>query len=79
MIDGGIKKFGYSISTDGLNWSKAKFIRLENYTEKWWTKMRTPLGLINEGNNIFTLFFTAYTNKQEFSEIGMLKLKLSAK
>lgn len=79
MIDGGIKKFGYSISADGLNWSKAKFIRLENHTEKWWTKMRTPLGLIHEGNNIFTVFFTAYTNKQGFSEIGMLKLRLSAK
>ena len=41
--------------------------------------MRTPLGLIHEENNIYTVFFTAYTNKEEFSEIGMVKLKLLTK
>ena len=79
MVDGGSKNFGYSISKDGLNWAKAKFIDLEKHTKKWWTIMRTPMGLINEGNNIFTVFFTAYTNKKvsevEFSEIGMVKFK----
>ena len=79
MVDGGIKNFGYSISINGLNWSKAKFINLENHTKKWWTKMRTPLGLIHEGNNIYTVFFTAYTNKEEFSEVGMVTLKLLTK
>ena len=83
MVDGGSKSFGYSISKDGLNWSKAEFIDLEKHTKKWWTIMRTPMGLINEGNNIFTVFFTAYTDKKvsdgEFSEIGMVKFKLVSK
>lgn len=27
--------------------------------KKWWTEIRTPLGLIPEGDNTFTVFFTA--------------------
>ena len=43
--------------------------------------MRTPMGLIHEYDNIYTVFFTAYTDKKvqdgEFSEIGMVKFKLN--
>ena len=81
MVDGGSKSFGYSISNDGLNWTKAEFINLEKFTKKWWTIMRTPMGLIHEYDNIYTVFFTAYTDKKvqdgEFSEIGMVKFELT--
>jgi hypothetical protein len=33
------------------------------------------LGLIDEGNNIFTLFYTA-ENKSKFWPVSMIKLKL---
>ena len=50
--------------------------------------MRTPLGLINEGNHIYTIYFTAFDgdNPQKvlplwhngFGNVGMMKVKLVA-
>jgi hypothetical protein len=83
MVDGGWKHFGYSISEDGMNWSKAQFVDLQNFTNKWWSAMRTPLGLIPEKDGTFTVFFTAYTNKSDtntpeggFAEIGKASFRL---
>jgi len=83
MVDGGGKHFGYSISEDGMNWSEAEFIKLQNYTKKWWVNMRTPLGLIPEKDGTYTVFFTAKLEKHDpnksetgFAEVGKVKLKL---
>ena len=75
VVDGGGKGWGYSISEDGMKWDEARFIKTEDFTEKWWTTMRTPLGLIAEKDGTFTLFFTAYT-ESGFAEIGKISLRL---
>lgn len=78
-------KIAYTLSKDGLNWSEARYIALDAKIAKWWMVMRTPLCLIDEGNNVYTMVFTAWVHDQSssnphaktrFNPIGMVKLKL---
>ena len=43
------------------------FFDLEEKIDPWWKLTRTPLGLIQESENLFTVFFTAYN--KDFYEI----------
>ena len=47
-------------------------------TGKWATEVRTPLGLIPEGNNTFTLFYTGgiKPNPIYLESVGFVTLKL---
>ena len=54
------RKIGYMVSADGISWSEKVFFNLENEIAPWWGLLRTPLGLVHECDNIFTIFFTAY-------------------
>lgn len=55
------RKIGYMISQDGINWSQEIFFDLEEQvTDKWWKLTRTPMGLIQESEDLFTVYFTAY-------------------
>ena len=62
IVDGGFEvgKPGYTLSWDGIHWSKLRYIDLESPAKKWWGMMRTPLSLIKESDGTYTLFFTAY-------------------
>ncbi len=83
--------FGYSVSVDGLNWSEIKYVQVTDKLDKWWAEFRTPLGLIQEGDGLFTIFFTAmkegtdywdhigeegYILDTGFDSVGMLKVRL---
>lgn len=71
VFDGASKyqKMGYMFSEDGVQWSRKYFFGLEANENKWWELSRTPLGLIDEGDRGFTLYFTAYNkNFYEFDE-----------
>ena len=81
VLDGGPREsFAYSTSKDGLVWEKAVSILLEPNVKKWWTKMRTPLGLIPEDDGTFTVFYTAmrggFKDKDKFACVAMVRLKL---
>lgn len=82
FIDGGpVNQFGYAISEDGVHWSHATYINLTEKTERWWRQafgMRTPLGLIPEGDDVYTLFFTAF-DENNWANLGMCKLELNWK
>lgn len=89
VYDGGNKhEISYSWSKDGINWNKEQLLVLPNAPE-WLHAMRTPLGLIPEGNNQFTLYFTAFDGKNEagvlplwhdgFGSIGKVEVKLVTK
>lgn len=69
---------GYSLSIDGVKWSEACYIPFDTKVKKWWTVMRTPLCLIPEGEDIYTVVFTAWDDSR-FHPIGMVKLKLDRK
>jgi hypothetical protein len=83
--------FGYSVSADGLNWSEMKYVAVTDKLEKWWAEFRTPLGLVQESDGLFTLFFTvmksgtdywdhigeeSYILDTGFDSVGMLKVRL---
>ncbi len=68
---------GYTLSKDGINWSEAHYLPIETKVKKWWDIMRTPLCLIPEGNDIYTIVFNAIDLKKRFHPTGMVKLKLN--
>lgn len=58
--------FGYSLSRNGVDWSDMKFVEVTDRVEPWWAEFRTPLGLIEEGDGTFTLFFTAMKEPTDY-------------
>lgn len=50
---------GYTFSADGIHWSAGRELVVQQGSGVWATEVRTPLGLIPEGNGLFTLFYTA--------------------
>lgn len=50
---------GYTLSNDGIHWSPGQHLLVQKGSGMWATEIRTPLGLIGEGNGKFTLFYTA--------------------
>ena len=85
VFDGGPEGWGhhlpnmmaYSLSKDGLKWSEARYLPIETKVDKWWDIMRTPLCLIPEGNDIYTIVYAAIDLKRRFHPMGMVKIKLN--
>lgn len=50
---------GYAFSRDGIHWSRGKKLVVQNGNGVWAVEVRTPLGLIEESDGRFTLFYTA--------------------
>ena len=50
---------GYTFSSDGIHWSDGKALVVQEGSGVWATEVRTPLGLVPEGEDSFTLFYTA--------------------
>jgi hypothetical protein len=50
---------GYTLSSDGIHWSTGQHLVVQAGRGIWATEVRTPLGLIDEGDGLFTLFYTA--------------------
>ena len=69
----------YTLSKDGIHWSEAHYLPIDTKVARWWHTMRTPLGLIPEGDDIYTIVFAAINNDRRFHPMGMVKLKLDRK
>ncbi|MFA9187241.1 hypothetical protein [Flavobacterium magnesitis] len=68
---------GYSLSKDGINWSEARYWPIETKVGKWWDIMRTPLCLIPEGNDVYTVIYNTIDLNKRFHPTGVVKLKLN--
>jgi hypothetical protein len=68
---------GYTVSKDGLHWSAARYLPFAPKAHKWWDIMRTPLCLIPEGNDVYTILYAAINNARRFHPIGMVKVRLN--
>ncbi|WP_231560030.1 hypothetical protein [Flavobacterium gilvum] len=68
---------GYTLSKDGINWGEAHYLPIETKVNKWWDIMRTPLCLIPEGNDVYTIVYNAIDLKKRFHPTGMVKVKLN--
>lgn len=54
---------GYTFSSDGIHWAPGQSLIVQpKGTDAWAADVRTPLGLIPEDGEIFTLFYTGSQN-----------------
>lgn len=53
---------GYTFSSDGIHWSAGQHLVVQEGDGIWASEVRTPLGLVPEPNNTFSLFYTANEN-----------------
>lgn len=60
--------FGYSASYDGLNWTPMEHIEVSEKMKSWWSEFRTPLCLIHESEDLYTVFFTATDENTDYWE-----------
>ena len=68
---------GYATSGDGIEWSAGSRIIVQPPgPANWSTDIRTPLGLVNEGSDKFSLFYTA-ENKKRFWPVSMVRVKMT--
>jgi hypothetical protein len=51
---------GWAFSEDGIHWSAGNSLKIQTTTGEWCKDVRTPMGLIDEGNNRFTVFYTGF-------------------
>lgn len=70
-------KMGYTTSRDGIHWTKAQYLAFDPAVKKWWDIMRTPLCLIPEGNDVYTILYAAISNERRFHPIGMVRVKMN--
>ena len=70
---------GYTLSSDGVHWTHGVRLIVQPRGKGFWAdNVRTPLGLIPEGNGTFTLFYTGYkkSGSKLSGAIGLVTLKL---
>jgi hypothetical protein len=51
---------GYSFSPDGIRWEPGRRLRIQTKPGVWAKDVRTPLGLVVEGKDEFTIFYTGF-------------------
>ncbi len=69
----------YTLSKDGVHWSEAHYLPIDTKVAKWWHTMRTPLGLIPEGDDVYTIVYAAIHNDKRFHPMGMVRVRLDRK
>jgi hypothetical protein len=60
---------GWAWSEDGIRWGKGQGLVLQPKAGEWAKEMRTPLGLVPEGGDRFTLFYTGFEQPPDWSRI----------
>jgi hypothetical protein len=68
---------GYALSKDGYHWSEARYLPIQTKVKQWWNIMRTPLCLIPEGDDVYTIVYAAIDTSRRFHPMGMVKVKLN--
>ncbi len=66
---------GYSVSEDGVNWPLFKPLDVQP-KDKWSRQLRTPLGMIEEDDGTFSLYYTAQEKDVAFWSVDRVKVAL---
>ncbi len=67
---------GFSESQDGVHWTPGGRITVQpDGPANWSRDIRTPLCLIDEGHDVFTLLYTGEEKDRRFWPVGMVRLK----
>ena len=60
---------GYSISADGIHWPAGDLLVLQPATGKWSPEIRTPLGLVDEDDGTYTMFYTGFEQPADWTRL----------
>lgn len=60
---------GYAFSTDGINWNKGDTLSIYPDREGWCKDVRTPLGVVDEGNGKYTIFYTGFADNPDWDKM----------
>ena len=66
LVENGI---GWAFSKDGITWGKGNSLIIQPQSGLWSKDIRTPLGLVHEGGNKFTLFFTGFEQLPDWDRL----------
>jgi hypothetical protein len=83
----GEHSIGYAFSADGTTWTSGRSLIVQRDRGVWACEIRTPLGLVEESDGSFTLFYTAnqdvagvqpdaYGIKMTPGALGLVEVKL---
>ena len=68
---------GYSISEDGVHWHQGRALVVQSKDDNWASDVRTPMGLVPEGDGTYTLLYSAKMSDKPFWAIGHVRVKLT--
>ena len=60
---------GYAYSADGVKWEAGKPLVLQTKPGIWAKEVRTPLGLVPEGGNKYTVFYTGFEETPDWDRL----------
>jgi hypothetical protein len=60
---------GYTFSADGIEWSAGRALVVQPTHGKWSPEVRTPLGLVDEGDGTFTVFYTGFEQGADWTKL----------
>jgi hypothetical protein len=60
---------GYSISADGMHWPPGRSLAIQTAKGKWSPEIRTPLGLVEEADGVFTVFYTGFEQVPDWTRL----------
>jgi len=60
---------GWAFSADGIRWGRGQGLVLQPRAGEWSKELRTPLGLVPEGGDRFTLFYTGFEQPPDWTRI----------
>jgi len=60
---------GYTFSTDGLEWSAGRALVVQPTHATWASEVRTPLGLVDEGDGTYTVFYTGFEQPADWAKL----------
>lgn len=60
---------GWAYSADGIHWPKGNKLVIQPQARQWAKDVRTPMGLIDEGNNHFTLYYSGFEETPDWARL----------
>jgi hypothetical protein len=60
---------GYTFSADGIEWSAGRALVVQPSRGRWSPEVRTPLGLVDEGDDTFTVFYTGFEQAADWTTL----------
>lgn len=59
---------GWGYSEDGINWPNGNFLTVNKTGSEWCKDIRTPLGLVDEGDGKYTIFYSGFEDTPDWNK-----------